>query len=336
MKNPVLDRFCNRNRFAVVLAGGDGTRLRSFVHKLRGDSLPKQYVKFFNDGSLLEVTLKRIGRLVPPEKQLLVVTENHFDHPEVGQQLNGHPAISVTVQPENRGTGLGLLLPLVQLQRRHPNATVAVFPSDHFIKQEGLFLNHVEAAYNFVEREKSKIVLLGIVPNAPETDYGYILPSDRWHNAFPFGAREVARFIEKPNLSLARKLLLRSGFWNTMVMVFKVGTLIEHVHTIHPQAYDILSRIEERQSTGEFAQRINQVFNEIAPFNLSKDFLETLAMYRGRPLVVLPVRGVDWSDWGSATRIMATINLAKETRFGLESSGAAFNALLKECVAGSA
>jgi mannose-1-phosphate guanylyltransferase len=336
MKNPILDRFYNRNRFAVILAGGDGTRLRPFVHKLRGDSLPKQYVKFFNEQSLLEVTLQRIRRLVPPEKQFVVVTENHLDHPEVAQQLNGHPAVGVTVQPRNRDTGLGLLLPLAQLHRRHPDAIVAVFPSDHFIEQEGLFLTHVEAAYNFVERENSKIVLLGIAPTAPETDYGYILPNNRWHNAFPFGAREVARFVEKPDAILARKLIRRSGFWNTMVMVFKVSTVIEHVRTIVPQAYRMFEGTDNARIGAEFEKRIERAFDEIAPFNFSKDLLETLAAQQGRALVVLPVRGVNWTDWGSEERIMKTVKFHKETRIGLESSGAAFNSLLKECVAGSA
>jgi mannose-1-phosphate guanylyltransferase/mannose-6-phosphate isomerase len=179
-------------------------------------------------------------------------------------------------------------------------------------------------------------VLLGIAPTAPEIDYGYILPNNRWHNAFPFGAREVARFIEKPDAILARKLILRSGFWNTMVMVFKVSTLIEHVRTIIPQAYRMFEQTDEARITTEIEKRVKRAFDEIAPFNLSKDFLETLAAQQRRALVVLPVRGVHWTDWGSEERILKTVKLAKDTCIGLESSGAAFNSLLKECVAGSA
>ena len=75
-----------KNRSAVVLAGGDGLRLRSFVEKLRGDCLPKQYVNFVGDHSLLEATLKRARALVPFRRQLVVVTKSHFDYPEVVQQ----------------------------------------------------------------------------------------------------------------------------------------------------------------------------------------------------------------------------------------------------------
>ena len=162
--------------------------------------------------------------LVPPERQFVVVTKSHFAYPEVEQQLTNYPKVSITVQPMNRDTGLGLLLPLAQLNQRQPDATVAVFPSDHFIEEEELFLNHVKAACDFVEQENSKIVLLGIPPSAPESEYGYILANNRWHNVFPFGARGVERFVEKPEPVLARKLMLRGGLWNTMVIVFKLKT----------------------------------------------------------------------------------------------------------------
>lgn len=331
-----LKTFHARNRFAVILAGGDGVRLRSFVHTLRGDSLPKQYVKFFNDQSMLETTLQRAGKLVPPERQFVVLTESHFDYPEVEQQLTKYPKVGISVQPVNRDTGLGLLLPLAQLYRRQPDALVAVFPSDHFIEEEDLFLTHVKAAYHLVERDNSKIVLLGIAPNAPESEYGYILPSHRWRNVFPFGAREVARFIEKPDPILARKLILRGGLWNTMVMVFKLKTLLDYIRAINPQAHRSFEQIYHAVGNAELENVVKQVFAQTEPFNLSTGFLETLPVQRGHDLLVLPVRGLHWSDWGSEARIMKTLEHAKDCSFALESSGGLFNSLLRRSVAGSA
>ena len=335
MNYPFLNTFTQRNRFAVILAGGDGVRLRSFVHGLRGDSLPKQYVKFFNDQSMLEATLQRARKLLPPEKQFVVVTESHFDYPEVGQQIANCPKIAIVVQPVNRDTGMGLLLPLALLNQRQPDASVAVFPSDHFIEEEESFLTHVKAAYDFVERDNSKIVLLGIPPNAPESEYGYILASNRWHNVFPFGAREVDRFIEKPNPILARKLMLRGGFWNTMVMVFKLKTLLEHLRTISPATYRGFERIYRAVGSANFEKVVKQVFAQAQPFNLSTGFLETLPVQRGHNLLVLPVRGVHWSDWGSAARILKTLELTENGSYGVESSTPLFNSLLKRSLAGS-
>lgn len=307
MNYQFLNPFYSRNRFVVILAGGDGVRLRSFVRGLRGDCLPKQYVKIFHDQSMLEATLQRARNLVPPENQFIVVTESHFDYLEVGRQLAKCPKVAVTVQPINRDTGLGLLLPLALLYQRQPNATVAVFPSDHFIEEENLFLTHVNAAYDFVERENSKIVLLGIPPNSPETEYGYILANNCWHNVFPFGAREVERFVEKPDPILARKIMRRGGLWNTMVMVFKLKTLIEYIRAISPQTHRCFEQIYQAVGSANFEIAVKQVFAQAESFNLSTGFLEMLPLQRKRDLVVLPVRGVHWSDWGSEARIMKTL-----------------------------
>ena len=336
MNFQLLNTFSSHNRFAVILAGGDGLRLGSFVRKLRGDSLPKQYVKFFNDQSMLETTLQRACMLVPPERQFVVVTKSHFAYPEVEQQLTNYPKIGITVQPVNRDTGLGLLLPLAQLYQRQPDATVAVFPSDHFIEEEERFLNYVKAACDFVERENSKIVLLGIPPSAPESEYGYILANNRWHNVFPFGAREVKRFVEKPEPVLARKLMLRGGLWNTMVIVFKLKPLIECIRAVSPQTHRGFEQIYQAADSANFEKVVKQVFAQAESFNLSTGFLQMLPLQCERDLVVLPVRGVHWSDWGSEARIMETLGLTGNSSYDYESSSGSFNSLFRRSVAGSA
>src|SRR5262245_60878455 len=277
------------NRCAIVLSGGDGVRLRGFVNRLRGDSLPKQYVKLIGERSMLENTLRRADRLVPPERQSVVVTQHHLDYSEVTRQLAGFPKVSISAQPINRDTGLGLLLPLAKIHRRQCQATVVVFPSDHFIEDEKQFHAHVEAACLLVEQRAKKIVLLGVTPHAPETEYGYILPRNRWHQNFPFDAREVSRFVEKPNPVLARQLVLQGGFWNTMVMVFKIHTLLEHVRMVSPASYHAFERICAAAGRPNFGNVVRQVFAESAAFNLSKGLLEPLASRRDNPLLVLPV-----------------------------------------------
>ena len=314
-----------KNRCAVILAGGDGLRLRSFVQKLRGDWLPKQYVKFLGDHSLLEATLQRARALVPSKRQFVVVTESHFDYAEVPQQLSNYPEVHVTSQPMNRDTGLGLLLPLAHIYKNCPDSTVVMFPSDHFIEEEGLFLNHVDAAFALVERDSARIVLLAIAPTHAETDYGYILASDRRQNAFPFGAREVKRFIEKPDPIVAHKLVRRGGFWNTMVMVFNLRTILEHLRAINPFAYRCFEQICDAVGTAEFSDVVKQVFLRSEPLNLSKGLLENLAAQQPRSLLVLPVRGVQWSDWGSEERIMSTAGYALDSQFGARSSGHPLN-----------
>jgi mannose-1-phosphate guanylyltransferase len=320
-----FDARVARNRSAVILAGGDGLRLRCFVQRLRGDGLPKQYVKFLGKHSLLEATFQRARALVPSKRQYVVVTENHFDYAEVPKQLSNYPGVHVASQPMNRDTGLGLLLPLAHIYKSRPDSTVVVFPSDHFIEEEALFLNHVDAAFALVERDSEKIVLLAIAPTHAETEYGYILPSHCRHNELPFGAREVKGFIEKPDPETARKLVQRGGFWNTMVMVFKLRAFLEQLRAINPPAYRCFEQISNAVETTGFSDVVNQVFANSEPFNLSKGLLENIAAQKPRSLLVLPVRGVQWSDWGSEERIRKTMGLTKGDHLGLESTGSFFS-----------
>jgi mannose-1-phosphate guanylyltransferase len=302
-----FDNGAVKNRCAVILAGGDGVRLRSFVETLRGDRLPKQYVQFLGEHSLLEATFRRARALIPLRRQFVVVTESHFDYAEVPQQLSNYPEVHVVAQPINRDTGLGLLLPLAQIYRTRPDSTVVVFPSDHFIEEEALFLHHVDAAFALVERDSTKTVLLAMAPTHAETDYGYILPSNCRHKALPFGAREVKRFVEKPDPIVARKLVQRGGFWNTMVMVFNLRTLLEHLRVINPFVYCCFEQICDAVGTAELSDVVKQVFARSGPLNLSKGLLESLPARQPHSLLLLPVRGVHWSDWGSEQRILASL-----------------------------
>lgn len=324
-----------QNRCAVILAGGDGVRLRSYVQRLRGDCLPKQYVKLLGDRSMLEATLHRAHKLVPAVRQYVVLTEGHFDYPEVRQQLANHPGIHIDAQPCDRDTGMGLILSLAQLHDGHPESVVVVFPSDHFIREEDLFLAHVDAACRLVEQDSSKIVLLGITPTAPDIEYGYILANNHWHIAFPFGARAAVGFVEKPHSGLARRLMLQGAFWNTMVMVFKLETLLEQIHEISPMTFRSFKQFCRAVGSKNWTNVVNQVFAQAQPMNLSKGLLETLAAKRNHTLLVLPVRGVHWSDWGSEDRIFNAMAHAKTCNVGFERSVGWFNAPRMPKIAGS-
>jgi mannose-1-phosphate guanylyltransferase len=119
--------------YGLVLAGGEGRRLKSYIKRLRGDSLPKQYVKFTSAHSMLEHTYRRAEKLIPRERLFTIVNQAHMKHQAVVDQLGGREPGTVIVQPENRDTGPGLLLPLMHIYKRYANAIVAVFPSDQFI-----------------------------------------------------------------------------------------------------------------------------------------------------------------------------------------------------------
>ncbi len=291
-------------RCGIILAAGEGRRLRPFVQKLRGDILPKQYVTFIGRRSMLEHTFHRAQKLIPAERLLTVISERHLDHAEVTRQLSSRPPGCVITQPDNRETAPGLLLPLAHIYKLYPDSTVAVFPSDHFILEEDIFLGHVELAFRAVEQDPSKIVLLGVEPSRAESEYGYIVPGNETRGSAGSGTREVSRFIEKPERPIARHLISRGGLWNTLVMVFKTSTFIHEVSNIAPLLYGSFERISRAIGTPSVRDVVTEVYQQLRPVNLSKGLLQMLPRQHPSPLLVLPVRGILWSDWGSEERIL--------------------------------
>ncbi|MBI2360941.1 MAG: NTP transferase domain-containing protein [Deltaproteobacteria bacterium] len=303
----MIESSNNVTRCGIILAGGEGQRLQSFIRSLRGDGLPKQFVNFIGARSMLEHTFARAEMLIPPERLFTVVSQVHLDLPEVGKQLARRPAGTVIEQPQNKETLPGLLLPLIHVLRHDPEAVVAVFPSDHFIVEEALFMTHVDLALRIAERYPSFIVLLGIEPDDPEPEYGYILPDKRQHPLSPLRARRVARFVEKPDPSAVHELLGGGALWNTMVMAFKVKTLLQLVRRRMPSLYGSFRRVAGAIGTRSEPHVVKAVYRRLETVNFSRELLQAQAQDPGIRLLVLPVRGVLWSDWGSETRVLAAL-----------------------------
>ena len=291
----------------LVLAGGEGQRLRSFIMRLRGDSLPKQYVRFTGSRSMLEHTYRRAEKLVARERLFTVVNQGHLKHQAVVEQLAGRSAGTVVLQPENRETGPGLLLPLMHIYKRYANAIVAVFPSDQFIWEEEHLIRHVRLAQAIVKRVPSKFVLLGIKPDYEESEYGYIVPNyDRGANGWGIGA--VADFVEKPDVRRARALTARGALWNTMMMVFKAQSLLQWVEELKPEMYHQFKRIYAAIGTPSEKGVVREIYSGLQTVNFSKELLEPMAQQHPDRLAVLPVSNVSWSDWGSESRIIRTLS----------------------------
>jgi mannose-1-phosphate guanylyltransferase len=294
-------------RCGIVLAAGDGNRLRPFVEKLRGCAIPKQYVNFIGKRSMLEHTFSRAQKMIPAERLFTVVSQSHLQHPEVARQLSSRPMACIVEQPYNRDTGPGLLLPLAHLDKRYPYANVVVFPSDHFILEEDLFMAYVDQAFRIVEQDPAKVVLLGIHATQAEREYDYIVPGRKLHGPLAPDTHEVSRFIEKPERGVARDLVLCGGLWNTLVMVFRAKTFLEAVSRIAPLLYSSFERIRRAAGTPSVGGLVKEVYRQMSPVNLSKGLLEFLSLERPPTLYVLPVRDVHWSDWGSAQRIIRVL-----------------------------
>ncbi len=294
-------------RCGIVLAGGEGKRLKRFIYQLRGSHIPKQYVNFIGTRSMLEHTFDRTQKVIPRERLFTVISQDHLQYPEVRRQLLGRPYPTVVLQPLNRETGPGVLLPLMHVYKRYPKSIVALFPSDHFILQERRFMAYVDLAFRAVEKDSSRIVLLGIKPTQAESEYGYILPKGKLTGLASSAIHCVDSFIEKPEERIAMKLAGCGALWNSMVMVFETRTLLSLIPLVAPDLYRSFQRIYGAIGTSAEHVVIEDCYRQMGPSNFSKDLLEPWAMQKENGLVVIPVTGVLWSDWGSAPRIMTVL-----------------------------
>ncbi len=285
------------NRVALLLAGGDGRRLQELTSEIAGSPIPKQYCRLLQGSSLLEATISRARLFAPRERISVVINVDHLDLAK--DQVNTLPESNIIVQPLNRDTGPGMIFALLHLERTHPDATVAVFPTDHYIDKDWAFIAHVLRAVNTISRMPDKIAVLGVAPDRPETGYGYILPANplkRFSKAY-----NVDAFTEKPNLADAQAIIERGGLWNTFVMVFRLSRMLELLQDMVPHEFEKLGEL--RTSPTKAAD----IYRTLGPWNLSTQVLARIPQH----LIVLKVANVRWSDWGTRESVERTYRALK-------------------------
>ena len=295
------------DRWGIILSGGNGKRLRDFVYRRRADYLPKQYLNLIGKRSMLEHTLHRAEKLIPAQKLLVVIAREHLQFDEVRRQIASRPQGCIIIQPENKDTGPGILLPLTHLYKRYPDAIVSIFPSDHFILEEDLFMRHVERAFRIVESNGSRIVLLGVDPNEPDPEYGFIVPGEAIDDLGIDEGRKVEMFVERPPMEAAKKIIRTGALWNTLVLVVRCKTLLQAIQHATPELHRSFEPIENAIGTVDEQRVIEQVYQKLPSLNFSERVLEILSFKDRQNLRVLPVRGVNWKDWGTRDRVSSTL-----------------------------
>jgi sugar lactone lactonase YvrE len=192
-------------RSAIVLAGGDGTRLRELTRQIAGDDRPKQFCRLVGQETLIDETRRRVARSVSPARTFFSVTTTHarFYAPLLADVRSRQ----IVAQPGNRGTAPAILYALLRLAAVAPHDPVAILPSDHYVSDDAEFMAHVDAAFDLVTARPELVTLLGITPDRPETEYGWIEPAPAIAGPRGRPFHGVRRFWEKPDAALARTLL---------------------------------------------------------------------------------------------------------------------------------
>jgi mannose-1-phosphate guanylyltransferase len=286
-------------RYAIIMAGGDGTRLASLTRAITGHEVPKQFCALLGEQTLLEQTHRRVALAIAPEDTLTVVSRKHraFYTP----LLRDVPSRNVVVQPSNRGTAPALLYSLLRLAASDPDASVAVMPSDHYLSNEREFMRHVEAAYSVVEGRPELTVMLGMAALAPETSYGWIEPGNSLFTG-NFVISSVRNFVGTPPLDTAIDLMRRGSLWNSCVIVARLSTLIGLIMMAEPQLYFGFSSIRHLFGTAFEGEAVDKVYLDAPERSFAHDILTSCPVN----LAVMPVRGVAFTDLGEAHRVLDT------------------------------
>jgi mannose-1-phosphate guanylyltransferase len=278
--------------WAVVLAAGEGTRLAPLTSRLYGKALPKQFATLVGESSLLQETVLRLLPLIPSSRIVVVVPAAYLLLAR--RQLSRWPEIQIVAQPENRGTGPGILLPIAHVLARDPDARILIVPSDHHVANPMPLLEAAQRAAASVD--EVPIALLGVEADGPETEYGWI----RTGKARSGGLQAVDGFVEKPPQRVAESLFRERALWNTFILAARARTLWDITATRLPaQAAAIDGCVRDR---GPRALRLARSYASMASANFSREVLETTP-----DLAVATVKGSGWCDWGSPERVFACL-----------------------------
>lgn len=300
MNDNTLDH--GASTWAVVLAGGDGTRLRALTQDADGIPVPKQFCSLQGGPCLLEDALQRASAVAPFRHLCAVVAAQHrrWWHGLLGNL----PEQNVIVQPHNRGTAHGILLPLLHILARDPDAHVVLLPADHYVGDEGTLAIALRRAADLARANDRAVYLLGIEPEAPDTELGYILPSPRRFSGSP---SQVLQFVEKPNLARARALIDQGALWNAFIIAGSVWALLRLFDASFSSTIVSISHIAERRIELESAL-FDQLYQRLPSIDFSHGVLEG----REATLQVLPVPRCGWTDLGTPQRIGMTLQRLRE------------------------
>jgi len=269
----------------VIMAGGKGERL----WPLSRDDKPKQLLPIDGKKSLLRKTVDRVLLLVAPGQIHVVTNSNIAD--QVRDELPEIPKENIFTEPIARNTAPCIGYAAVMIARQDPQGIMAVLPSDHVITDQGRFCDALRFGVTSIEQYPDLLITLGIVPNYPETGYGYIAPSDHVYASDSFVLYKVGAFYEKPDSRRAASYIKKGYLWNSGMFLWRVDTILKAFKEYLPDMYKGLIKMGAK--IDKDGKAIYEFYKDVEKVSIDYGIME-----KTHDVAVIPAE-FGWNDVGS-------------------------------------
>lgn len=272
--------------FAVIMAGGSGTRFWPVSRRRK----PKQFLNITGRASMVVETCDRLSPIARDEEMILVLGQEHLT--DAAELLRGRQ-VHMVAEPVGRNTAPCIGLGAIFARHMGCNGSVAFLPADHYIGDQSAFLEGLNAAGK--KAESGGIVTLGIIPNRPETGYGYIRRDHLHDDVNGLKAYKVSEFVEKPELEKAVFYLnSKEYYWNAGIFVATADTILNETRVLLPELYEGLLRLESLLGTEQFETEFVEVYGALEGISFDYGIMEKTR----EEVFVIPCE-CGWSDVGS-------------------------------------
>jgi mannose-1-phosphate guanylyltransferase len=285
----------------LVLAGGDGSRLQGLTRNVHGVVVPKQFCSLQGGPSLLQEALQRAATVASMQRLCTVVAAQHRQW--WTSMLGLLRPRNIFVQPHNRGTAHGILFSLLRIADMDPDANVVLLPADHHLRNEEIMVESLREAAAQGSEDPDTIYLLGIEPEEPDAELGYILPALNARRG-PSPNAPVSRFEEKPSRLQAQAMIEQGALWNSFIMAGSARALLNLFDARFETARTAMQTLDGAQ--------LEEAYQHLRPMDFSRDVLSG----NEGSLRVMPVPQCGWSDLGTASRVESTLRRLKDDAIG--------------------